>query len=232
MYNMLRQSTSVQVRYGPIVNPADGVTLIATAVGTGANQFENVTTGLMLSKNGLGYAVRHATATASIYDSSDYRVTLDTTDTATLGKLRVSAAHITAYAPYWRDFVIVPANVYDSLITPGTGFLKVDIAAIATVAADAALLAANVETDLVGTVNTVVNGASTATTFSCSDITEATANHFVGKQVSVQTGTLQWQWFGTVTAYALTSGEGVFTVSPGSPTSELLITGNKVLIAS
>jgi len=82
---------------------------------------------------------------------------------------------------------------------------------------------------LTGTVSTAVD-AGTATTFRCADITEATASHYVGKQVWVHTGTLLSQWLGVITAYSLISSEGAFTVSPGSPTGEILANGVKVSI--
>lgn len=82
---------------------------------------------------------------------------------------------------------------------------------------------------IVGTASTA-NAATTATTFRCSDVSEATANHYVGKQVWVMTGTLAGQYFGVVTAYSLISAEGAFTVSPGSPTGENLANGATVAI--
>lgn len=80
---------------------------------------------------------------------------------------------------------------------------------------------------VVGTVS-VVNDAGSATTFRCSDITEATTSHYVGKQVWVMSGTLLAQPLGVVTAYSFISSEGAFTVSPGSPSGEILANGVKV----
>ena len=47
---------------------------------------DHASTGIMLAKNGGTLTIRHATVTASTYDAHGcYKVTLDTTDTATLG---------------------------------------------------------------------------------------------------------------------------------------------------
>ncbi len=82
---------------------------------------------------------------------------------------------------------------------------------------------------IVGTVSTA-NDNGTATTFRCSDITEATTSHYVGKQVWVMSGTLILQYLGVVTAYSLISSEGAFTVSPGSPSGEVPANGVHVFI--
>jgi hypothetical protein len=108
----LRQGTAVVIPFGPFVSPVDGVTL---AVGAAA-AMDNGTTGIMLSKNGGAKAVRHATVTTTTYDAyGDYLVTLDTTDTNTLGTLRVSFTGLAStYSPVWADFMVITANEWDS----------------------------------------------------------------------------------------------------------------------
>lgn len=117
---ILRQSTSVVIPFGPFVAPSDGVTLVTTLV----SALDHASTGIFLNKNGGAGAVRHATVTATTYDAyGNYLVTLDTTDTATLGRLRVVFAAAASCAPVWRDFFIVAANVYDSsFVGDGTQF--------------------------------------------------------------------------------------------------------------
>jgi hypothetical protein len=185
------------------------------------------TTGIRISKNGGALTARSAN-TLPVYDAFGiYPISLSTTDTGTTGLLRVGYAGDATCLPMWRDFLVVPANVYNAW-TDGTVFQKVDIAAVNTVPGDAVLLSAQIESGITGTVNTGISAAS-STAFSCSDITEATATHYVGKQCWQITGTLTKQWWGVVTAYSLNSGEGRFTLSPGSPTSEVPITGNIML---
>lgn len=117
--NILRQSTAGQViSFGPFVSPSDGVTLVTSLV----SAIDHATTGIMLSKNGGSYAVRHATVTASTYDAyGDYKVTLDATDTNTIGRLRVSFAAAASCAPVWRDFFVLSAPVYDHLVNTLVG---------------------------------------------------------------------------------------------------------------
>ena len=80
----LKQSTAVVISFGPFVDKTDGVTLEVGLV----SALDHATTGIWLSKNGGALTVRHASVTATTYDAYGcYRVTLDTTDTATLGTL-------------------------------------------------------------------------------------------------------------------------------------------------
>ena len=221
--NLLKQSTTVLVTLGPFVDPTDGVTVkagLAAAMNSG-------TTGIRISKNGGALTGRSAN-TLPVYDAFGiYPISLSTTDTGTLGLLRVQYASDVTCLPMWRDFMVVPANIYDSW-TNGAVFQKVDIAAVNTVAGDAVTLSAHIESGIIGTVNTAIS-APTTTAISCSDITEATANHYVGKQAWQMLGNGAKQWWGVVTAYSLNTGEGRFTMSPGSPTAETPVTGNTFL---
>lgn len=219
---LLKQSTAATVTLGPFVDPTDGVTVKAGL----AAAMNSAVTGIRLSKNGANSIPRSA-ATLPVYDAFGlYPIALSTTDTGTTGLLRVQYGDATCL-PMWRDFFVVPANVYNAW-TDGTVFQKVDIAAVNTVAGDAGLLSAHIESGITGTCNTAISGA-TSSSFSCSDIVEPTTGHFVGKQCWQITGTLTKQWWGVVTAYSLNTGEGRFTLSPGSPTAEVPITGNVFL---
>ena len=148
----LKQSTSVVVNFGPIVDKADGVTLESGLV----SALDHVTTGIMLSKNGGAKAVRNGTPTASVYDNGDYRVTLNTTDTNTLGTLRLSYYDAAVCVPVWLDCVVLPANVYDSLYSTDKLQVHVDemtagiitAAVIATGAVDADAIAADAVTEI------------------------------------------------------------------------------------
>ena len=223
--NFLKQSTAVTLSFGPFVDPTDGVTVKTGLVAA----LDNAATGVKLSKNGGTLAVRNgAPTTVTTYDSFGcYKVALDTTDTGTLGRMLVIFAANATALPIFREYLVVPANIYDSL-TNGAVFQKVDIAAVNTVAGDAPLLAAHIDSGIIGTVNTAINAATT-TAISCSDITEPTASHYVGKQAWQLLGNGAKQWWGVVTAYSLNTGEGRFTMSPGSPTSEVPVTGNTFL---
>lgn len=112
MSGILRQSTAVTLSFGPFVAPGDGVTPQTGLV----SAIDHATTGIMCSKNGGALAVRHATVTPSTYDGyGNYLVTLDTTDTATVGRLRVQFAAAASCLPVWRDFDVISQSVYDAL---------------------------------------------------------------------------------------------------------------------
>jgi len=67
--------------------------------------------------DGLGaFAVRHAEVTATTYDAyGNYLVTLDTTDTGTVGRLRVQFAAAASCLPVWRDFDVLTQSAYDAI---------------------------------------------------------------------------------------------------------------------
>lgn len=118
----LRQSTAVTVSFGPAVLNTDGVTLVTNLTGTGANQTENTSTGIRISKNGGAFAARHATAGTSTYDAfGNYLVPLDTTDTNTLGTLRMQYANAAAFCPLFQDFMVVNTALWDALFASSGG---------------------------------------------------------------------------------------------------------------
>ncbi len=136
----LRQSTAVVVQFGPFVSVADSVTLSTGLV----SALDHASTGIKLSKNGGAQAVRHATVTATTYDAHGmYRVTLDTTDTATLGRLKVVYTDSTTVLPVWLDLMVMPAAAYDAVY--GTSGFLVDAASVRTAVG---LASANLDTQV------------------------------------------------------------------------------------
>ncbi len=124
----LKQSTAAVIPFGPALLPADGVTLVTTLV----SALDHASTGIFLWKNGGAGAIRHASVTATTYDAYGmYLVTLDATDTNTLGRLRVGFAAAANTLPIWDDFEVLPANVFDSLVSASAD-LKVDVDTIKT----------------------------------------------------------------------------------------------------
>ena len=81
----------------------------------------------------------------------------------------------------------------------------------ALTAAAAANIALSAGTIVTGTVS-YDNTVATANVFYCDDITEATALHYNGRIIIFTSGALQYQAT-DITAYALDTGEGKFTVS-------------------
>ena len=126
MSNFLKQSTSVVISFGPFLDKTDGVTEETGLV----SALDHASTGIKLSKNGGALTIRHATVTTTTYDAYGmYRVTLDTTDTNSLGTLRVAFNEAATCLPVWQDFMVLPANVYDSLVG-GSDLLDVSVTQI------------------------------------------------------------------------------------------------------
>lgn len=112
----LKQSTSAVVSFGPALDKTDGVTLKTGLV----SALDHATTGIKLSKNGGALTIRHATVTATTYDGyGNYLVTLDTTDTNTLGQTRMQYVDAATCLPIWDDFEILPADVWDFWFSTG-----------------------------------------------------------------------------------------------------------------
>jgi hypothetical protein len=111
----LKQSTAVDIPVGPFLDETDGKTIENTLTITQPD--------IRLKKNGAAWAQKNAAQTLTHEEFGWYEVSLDTTDTATLGHL-VLTIHETGALPVWREFMVVPANVYESLVN-GVEFLEV-----------------------------------------------------------------------------------------------------------
>src|SRR3990167_1736705 len=154
----LKQSTSVVVSFGPFLDKTDGVTLEVALV----SAIDHATTGAMLSKNGGALTIRSQAVTASTYDArGDYRLTLSTTDTNTLGTLRMIFEEAATCLPVWQDFMVVPANVWDSLF--GADALQVDLVEWLGTAAATPTVAGVPEVDLTHVAGATTNVAALAT---------------------------------------------------------------------
>src|SRR3990172_1551829 len=116
----LKQSTAAVISFGPFVDKTDGVTLETGLV----SALDHASTGIFLSKNGGALMIRNATVTASTYDAyGNYIVTLNTTDTNTLGRLRVQFSEAATCLPVWQDFFVLPAAMFNSLAATSGGNL-------------------------------------------------------------------------------------------------------------
>src|SRR5688572_28589131 len=113
----LRQSTAQEVSLGPFVDSGDGNTVEGSLTITQPH--------IRLKKNGGAWAQKNAAQTLSHEENGWYEIALDATDTNTLGSLLL-VVHESGALQCWREFMIVPANVYDALIL-GTDLLDTNI---------------------------------------------------------------------------------------------------------
>jgi len=112
----LKQSTAVSIGLGPFLDDTDGKT---AETGLTISQAD-----VRLKKNDGNWAQKNDTNAATHEENGWYEVALNTTDTNTLGILIVSVSESGAL-PVWREFMVVPANVYDSIVA-GSDKLEVD----------------------------------------------------------------------------------------------------------
>lgn len=154
--NILKQSTAATIKLGPFVDDTDGKTA-ETALTIGQAD-------IRLSKNGGDIAQTHNATGATHDELGYYDIPLDTTDTGTLGRLRVLVSKAGAL-PVWQDFVVVTANVYDSMFSTD----KLDVAVV-EMATDV-LTAAAVKADAV---TKIQSGLATPTNITAGTITTVT----------------------------------------------------------
>ncbi len=149
----LKQSTAATVKLGPFVDDTDGKT---AETGLTIAQAD-----IRLSKNGGDFAQTNNAAGATHDENGYYDVPLNTTDTNTLGTLTVAVSK-TGALPVWATFMVVPANVYDSLF--GADNLQVDVVQVSGTAQTArdvgAQLDAAVSTRLAATDYTAPDNTS------------------------------------------------------------------------
>lgn len=107
MARLLKQSTAFTFRVGPFVDSTDGVTA-ETALSIAQADIQ-------ISKNGGAFAQTSASPTTTHDADGWYQCPLTATDTNTLGPLTVQIV-MTGALPVWEHFMVVPANVYDSLV--------------------------------------------------------------------------------------------------------------------
>ena len=116
MATLLRQSTAVTIPLGPFLDEDDGKTAKTALT---INQAD-----IRVNKNGGAWAQKSQAGGATHQENGWYSVALNATDTNTLGCLIVHV-HVAGALPVWREFLVVPANVYDSMVA-GSDNLQVD----------------------------------------------------------------------------------------------------------
>jgi len=101
----LRQSTSITDKIGPFLDEDDGKTAETGLTIAQAN--------IRLSKNGGDYAQSNDSGGATHDEAGWYGITLDATDTNTLGRLIVQV-HVSGALPVWKEYSIITQQAWDS----------------------------------------------------------------------------------------------------------------------
>ena len=107
----LKQSTAVTVSAGPFLDKGDGITP-ETGLTTASS-------GVKIKKEAGSFAAKNESTAIAHDDEGFYDVVFDATDTGTLGQLRLAITDEATHISVWEDFVVLAANVYDSLIGGG-----------------------------------------------------------------------------------------------------------------
>lgn len=115
----LKQSTAVDVIVGPFIDETDGKT---AETGLTITQAE-----VRLSKNGGNMAQKNEATALSHDELGYYDCNLDTTDTNTLGRLQLMV-HESGALPVYHEYMVVTANVYDTLCS--TDLFQTDLTQI------------------------------------------------------------------------------------------------------
>lgn len=180
MVMWLRQSTAAKVIVGPFVDETDGFTAETGLTLAAMDDAE-------LVKHGSASVVDISGRTFTHIQGGQYALDLSTSDTDTLGRVRIFFRDAGTARPLAMDFMVVPAQVYDSLIAY-TAQLGVDVIAVSgdSTAAD------NLEAGLEGVVTGTVSTGST-TTVVTTGLSETTDDHYNGRVIVFRSGNLAGQ---------------------------------------
>ena len=116
---LLKQSTAATLKIGPFLDSTDGIT---AETGLTISQAD-----VRLSKNGGNIAQKNEASACTHDELGYYDCDVDATDTATLGRLLLAVSESGA-CPVWHEYMVVTANIYDSLCS--TEHFDVNVAEI------------------------------------------------------------------------------------------------------
>lgn len=138
-----KQSTALTLIVGPILDSA-GAEYAAAVIGD-----------LSISKNGAALTALAAAATLTVIANGQYTLVLTTTNTDTLGVIQISCNKST-YQMHMVERQIVPATVYDAIVTNAVNATGGFIGATGAVTGVSGVLA-NQTNIMAGTITTVTN---------------------------------------------------------------------------
>lgn len=202
---LLKQNTATSVIMGAFVDATDGVTP-ETGVTLGAADAAEIW------KEGAPSVTDISGRTFTAITGADglYELELSAADTATLGKLTIYVADTSVCRPVKQDYMVVPANYYNSMVL-GTDKLEVDVAEFDGTAAatfvnsntdafeadikrvsTSSSAADKLEASGLGIVNSTCASGSTDTSIA-TNLTETTDDHYNGRTIVFTSGALSGQ---------------------------------------
>ena len=150
MSQFVKQSTAFTFRIGPFVDSTDGFT---PETGLTLSQAD-----FRLSKAGGAFAQKNS-ASAGVHDENGwYTCILNTTDTNTLGTLDI-AVYESGALPVFKHFMVLPANIYDSMVA-GSDLFDVSATQILGTAISTPATAGVLDVNIKNIANAVVNTGS------------------------------------------------------------------------
>lgn len=111
----LRQSTAQSVQFGPCLDIGDGVTEETALTLAQAD--------MRLSKDGGAYAQKSAAGNATHDSDGYYSTTFSTTDTDTVGILKLNVHQPANMFPVWENYYVVEEEIYDAFFAASAGTL-------------------------------------------------------------------------------------------------------------
>lgn len=235
----LKADTATTVVLGPFLDATDFVTPETGITLGAADEAE-----LIKHNSGSVVDISGNTFTAVTGADGYYALTLTAAQLDTEGRLTLCIGDASVCCPVRADFMVVNANVFDSLFAAaatdylqtdalqingnatsamlsGTDKLSVDVEAVSgsTAAAD------NLEAGALGVVTGAVSGSSSTTTSVVTNLTESTNDHYNGRTVIFTSGALAGQ-AGSISDYngsAATLTVGGLTEAPADTDTFVIV---------
>jgi hypothetical protein len=160
----LRQSTAATIIMGPFLDITDGVT---PEVGLTAGTVDEIG---VYKHDATALSDLSATTTFTHRAGGMYTMTLATGDVGTLGRLTAFVRDDSLALPVWKEFIVLAANVYDSLIAGGDNLDVISVGL--TAISNDVITAAAIATGAIDT-NAMADGSIKAGTFAAGAINTA-----------------------------------------------------------
>ena len=126
----LKTNTATRVTVGPFLDKTDGITPEVALTTTSCHLTLMVDTGgvptLSLDANATASGGSNDMVHVTNDDAGFYDLELAAADVNYVGRAMLSINDVATHCPVFHEFMILPANIYDSLIS-GTDYLLVDI---------------------------------------------------------------------------------------------------------